>query len=111
LIPISIFSFDLAFLADFVVDFIEPLVQVLVIEEVELFVVLLELDFCDFGIGDIRFGRRRKFDSIDHITQDLSYLLLKDLFLDIAMESTSFVLPLIEDEGPATEFDIGDLGL
>lgn len=111
LVPVSLRGLDVALLADLLVQLIEPLVQVLIVEEIEVLVVLLELYLCDFGVADVWLGRRRQFDLIDHVAEYLPDLLLQDLLLDVLVEPASPVLPLVHHKGLPAELDVRDLGL
>ncbi len=54
-------------LTNFFEDFIKPFMQVLVIKQIEMFIVLFELHFSNFWIGNIRLWRRRQLNSINDV--------------------------------------------
>jgi hypothetical protein len=54
-------------LTNFFEDFIKPFMQVLVIKQIEMFIVLFELNFSNFWIGNIRLWRRRQLNSINDV--------------------------------------------
>ena len=76
MVPVSVYGLYVTLIANFIIEFIEPLVEVLVVEEIEMLVILLELNLSDFRVVDVWFGWRRQFDLIHHVAKDFP-----DLFL------------------------------
>ena len=58
----------MALVANFIVKLIEPLMEILIVKEVEMLIVFLELNFRDFRVADVWLRWRRQFDLIHHIT-------------------------------------------
>lgn len=98
MIPIPFGWLDVAFFAYFLIELVKPSVQVFIVEKVKMLILSFELYLCDFGIGDVWFRRRRQSYLIYNITKYLSDFLFQNLFLDIPMEFTPFILPLIKDK-------------
>lgn len=110
LVPVSVCRLDVALIANLIIQLIEPLVEILIVEEVEMLVVFLELNLSDFRVADVWFGRRRQSDLIHHIAEDLSDLFLEDLLLDLLMEPASAILPLVQHKRLPAQLYIRDLG-
>jgi hypothetical protein len=110
LIPVAFRRWYLCFLANLVKELVEPVVQVLIKEEIEALVLFLELQLCHFDVGDIWPGWRGKFDLTNNIVKDLCDLTIENDRVDGGVEEGAAVLPLVKDVCSCVEFEVGYFG-